>query len=186
MTKKRPPVAPNIQYKKYKPWKKSSGSGVGAPVSSGTMPVEANLRLVWPLEPGFVVTQTFEEHEETRQREGYKYYNGGLDLAYPDIREGANVRAAADGVVEKVGHDPKGYGNYVVVNHCNGFETIYAHLLDFACSQGDLINAGDVVGYLGSSGNCHGGPGNPKGTHLHFELRFGGRPVDPGPYMAAG
>jgi len=83
------------------------------PVSDPPSPI----LLKWPLAKGFVITQTFQEHLETKKEKGYKYYNGGLDLAYPDIKEGAPVYAAAPGIVKYARWNATGYGNYVVIDH---------------------------------------------------------------------
>jgi murein DD-endopeptidase MepM/ murein hydrolase activator NlpD len=145
---------------------------------------DANFFFQWPLDPGFIVTQTFQEHLQYKLEHNLKYYNGGLDLAYSDIREGANVYAAADGILKKASYSPEGYGNVVYIDHLNGFVSIYAHLSGFAgILVGNIVTAGDVVGYLGHSGNCRGGPGNPDGTHLHFEVRYQGVPVDSAGYL---
>lgn len=141
-------------------------------------------KLIWPLDLGFVVTQTFQQHQQTKIKNRYKYYNPGLDLAFFDVREGADVRAAADGVLKSAYYNGSGYGNLVTIDHLNGYLTLYAHLSGFAAfMKGQIINAGEIIGYLGHTGNCWGGPGNPEGTHLHFELRYLNSPVDPIPYL---
>jgi murein DD-endopeptidase MepM/ murein hydrolase activator NlpD len=141
--------------------------------------------LRWPLDPGFVVTQDFQQHLQTKLEKGYKYYNGGLDLAFFDVREGAPVCAAFHGVLKSASYSASGYGNVVYIDHLNGYLTIYAHLQGFAgIAPGSLVNAGDVIGYLGHTGNCNGGPGNPNGVHLHFEVRYLGAPIDPMPYLS--
>jgi murein DD-endopeptidase MepM/ murein hydrolase activator NlpD len=161
------------------------------------------IKLIWPLAKGFVITQDFQEHLETKKEKGYKYYNGGLDLAYSDIREGAPVYAAAPGIVKYARWNATGYGNYVVIDHFDPqssasglpspvlgpFSTIYAHLRSWSAMEGQRVNTSQVIGFLGHTGNCWGGPGNPDGTHLHFELRHGTErssvkiPVDPYPYL---
>ena len=64
------------------------------------------------------------------------------------------------------------YGNYVVVSHSDGTSTLYAHMSSRAVSQGQTVNQGDVVGYVGTTGNS-------TGNHLHFEIRVNGSRVDP-------
>lgn len=145
----------------------------------------AYFSLRWPLYLGFFVTQDFQAHLQTKAEKGYKYYNGGLDLAYSDVREGADVVAAASGVLKSASFSGEGYGNVVYIDHLNGYITIYSHLrgFGFLLNPGHAVEAGDVIGALGHSGNCWGGPGNPDGTHLHFELRLNGVPVDPAPFL---
>ena len=64
------------------------------------------------------------------------------------------------------------YGNYVVVSHSDGTSTLYAHMSSRAVSQGQTVKQGDVVGYVGTTGNS-------TGNHLHFEIRVNGSRVDP-------
>jgi murein DD-endopeptidase MepM/ murein hydrolase activator NlpD len=69
-----------------------------------------------------------------------------------------------------------GYGNAVVIDHGGGMATLYAHQSTIALTTGQNIAAGTVIGYVGSTGNS-------TGPHLHFEVRLGGTPVDPTPYL---
>ena len=64
------------------------------------------------------------------------------------------------------------FGNVVIVRHYNGFETLYAHLSTFKVKEGQIIDAGELVGLGGSTGNA-------SGSHLHMEVRFRGEPIDP-------
>lgn len=95
----------------------------------------------------------------------------GVDIP---LTIGAPVRAAFDGRVRVV-LPPKltgGYGNLVVIRHANGLETYYGHLSSQAVQPGDLVKAGDVIGYGGNTGRS-------TGPHLHFETRFLGQAFDP-------
>ena len=69
-----------------------------------------------------------------------------------------------------------GYGNYVVIDHGNGYTTAYAHLSSAAVAVGRSVNQGAVVGYTGCTGWC-------TGEHLHFEIRVNDVAVDPIPYL---
>jgi murein DD-endopeptidase MepM/ murein hydrolase activator NlpD len=89
------------------------------------------------------------------------------------------VLAADDGVVALVGTGMTGYGNYVVIAHAGGLDTLYGHLSAALVKPGQTVTQGTVVGLEGSTGNS-------TGPHLHFELRIGGRPVDPTPYLPPG
>jgi murein DD-endopeptidase MepM/ murein hydrolase activator NlpD len=71
-----------------------------------------------------------------------------------------------------------GYGNYIVVRHDPHTETLYGHLGETAVASGQRITRGQRLGIVGSSGLS-------TGLHLHFEVRRDGRPVDPGPWLAA-
>lgn len=94
--------------------------------------------------------------------------HNGIDL---DLRTGDPVRSAFDGVVRIAGRRG-GYGNLVVVRHYNGLETYYAHLHRIKVKPGQSVEAGQL---LGSGGNT----GNSRGSHLHFEVRFRGKPLNP-------
>jgi murein DD-endopeptidase MepM/ murein hydrolase activator NlpD len=63
-----------------------------------------------------------------------------------------------------------------VIDHGGGMATLYAHQSRIAVSPGQFVNAGDVIGYVGSTGMS-------TGPHLHFEVRLSGNPVDPAPYL---
>jgi hypothetical protein len=92
----------------------------------------------------------------------------GIDLAVP---LGTPVRAALPGVVHVV-VSPVGYGLHVIVDNGDGLTTLYAHLDSVAVREGDEVDAGDVLGGVGSTGNS-------TGPHLHFEVRRDGVPEDP-------
>jgi murein DD-endopeptidase MepM/ murein hydrolase activator NlpD len=94
----------------------------------------------------------------------------GVDYAAPT---GTPVHAAADGVVAVAG-DGGAYGNVVYIDHDGGRQTRYAHLSAFAegLSSGATVAAGDLVGYVGTTGRS-------TGPHLHFEVRVDGKAVDP-------
>jgi len=69
-----------------------------------------------------------------------------------------------------------GYGNIIVVDHGGGMTTRYAHQSRLGASVGQSVNAGDQVGYVGSTGNS-------TGPHLHFEVRINDQPQDPVGYL---
>jgi murein DD-endopeptidase MepM/ murein hydrolase activator NlpD len=74
-------------------------------------------------------------------------------------------------VAERYGEDGR-LGRTVVLDHGGGLETLYAHLGSIAVAAGDALEAGDVIGAVGSSGWV-------TGPHLHLEVRLDGRPIDP-------
>ena len=96
----------------------------------------------------------------------------GLDIAAPS---GTRVVAAACGVVSSLGYTG-GYGNLVCVKHTTTFTTCYAHLSGYATKVGAFVGIGQLIGYVGSTGNS-------TGPHLHFETRVGGQAQDPVPYL---
>ncbi len=96
-------------------------------------------------------------------------HHNGVDI---DLETGDTVKAAFDGVVRVSGYNPGGFGNFIVVRHYNGLETVYGHLSQRLASSGEIVNAGQVIGLGGNTGRS-------TGSHLHFETRFLGQPFDP-------
>ena len=88
---------------------------------------------------------------------------------------GAPIYAAAQGTVSFVGVK-SGYGKVVEISHGNGLMTRYAHMSKFAAKTGQKVDAGDVIGAIGSTGRS-------TGPHLHFEVRINDRAVNPRPFL---
>lgn len=103
---------------------------------------------------------------------GHAAMHSGLDFRGPI---GAPIYAAAKGVVSFVGQK-SGYGNIVEVSHGNGLVTRYAHMSKFHAHVGEKVQAGAVIGAIGSTGRS-------TGPHLHFEVRINGRAVNPRPFL---
>lgn len=101
---------------------------------------------------------------------GYRWgaYHKGIDIAGVSNR---TIMAADNGVVTFAGWDG-GYGNKVVINHNNGFRTVYAHLSSINVSVGQTVKRGQSIGVMGSTGNS-------TGVHLHFEMYKNGALVNP-------
>ena len=83
-----------------------------------------------------------------------------------------HVKTVFDGVVRIQAWDGGGYGNYILVRHYNGLETIYGHLSKALVPVGTFVKAGQLIGYGGSTGRS-------TGSHLHFEVRYQGNPINP-------
>ncbi|MCD4838020.1 M23 family metallopeptidase [Neobacillus sedimentimangrovi] len=96
----------------------------------------------------------------------------GIDIARPSDR---TIKAADNGVVVSAGWSG-GYGNKIIIDHKNGFRTLYAHLSSIDVSVGQTVSKGSSIGIMGSTGNS-------TGTHLHFEVYKNGRLVDPLNYV---
>lgn len=92
----------------------------------------------------------------------FRPWHKGLDIAN---HNGGSILAADAGTVAVAGWDKTGYGNKVVIDHGNGFITLYAHLSRIDVVAGQRVNRGNQVGMMGSTGRS-------TGTHLHFEIRF--------------
>jgi murein DD-endopeptidase MepM/ murein hydrolase activator NlpD len=99
-------------------------------------------------------------------------YHHGIDLG---AASGTPIAAVASGqvVLASAGY---GYGNYVVIRHDDGSETLYAHLSQIYVVQGEWVVQGATIGTVGSTGWT-------TGPHLHFEVRVGGAAVDPLNYL---
>lgn len=100
-------------------------------------------------------------------------HHGGLDILAP---EGTDVLAAGEGTVVYAGDSLRGYGNAAVLDHGEGISTLYGHLREICVKSGDVVSPGTVIGTVGRTGNV-------TTSHLHFEIRVGGRSVDPAKYL---
>lgn len=118
---------------------------------------------VMPLEGTMRVTSNY------GYRARYRREHKGIDLA---LRTGDDVRAAFDGKVRIRGYERGGYGNYIVIRHPNGLETVYGHMSRCIAQEGQIVKAGEVIGKGGSTGRS-------TGPHLHFETRFLGIDINP-------
>ncbi len=99
----------------------------------------------------------------------------GIDI---DGKIGDPIRAVADGVVGRAAWLPliDGFGNCVIIYHGNGVTTYYAHMSRYNCKTGQEVKKGDIIGFVGSTGNS-------TGPHLHLEFRENGKPVNPRNYL---
>ncbi|MGB6106143.1 MAG: M23 family metallopeptidase [Pusillimonas sp.] len=97
----------------------------------------------------------------------------GLDFAAP---KGTPIHAASGGVVTQARYAP-GYGKLVEISHGNGLVTRYAHASSFNVKVGDLVEKGQFIARVGSTGRS-------TGSHLHFEVRMAGHPLDPTLFLA--
>jgi len=103
-------------------------------------------------------------------------FHEGTDFA---AATGSDVMVTSDGVVERVIKSKKGYGNRIVVNHGYGYKTVYAHLKDMNVTRGEVVQRGDVIGTVGSTGLS-------TGPHLHYEVLVDNRPLNPQQYFYYG
>lgn len=104
-----------------------------------------------------------------------KEFHTGLDLR---ASIGTPILAPADGVVKFIKyHQSSGYGNVVSLSHNYGFESYYAHLQNNSVvKEGQFVRKGDVIAYSGNTGMS-------TGPHLHYEIKFIGRTLDPEPFV---
>ena len=103
-------------------------------------------------------------------------FHAGEDIGAPS---GTPILAADSGVATVIPDNGNGYGNYIMINHGGGRVTLYAHMSAFAISGGATVAQGQVIGYVGSTGNS-------TGPHLHFEVRVNGATTDPKQYFNFG
>lgn len=101
--------------------------------------------------------------------------HNGLDFAGA---HGTDIVATGDGTVSHAGWSG-GYGNLIKVKHAFGFETYYAHLTTMRVKVGQRVSRGQHIGDMGTTGRS-------TGTHLHYEIRQNGRPLNPKPFVRAG
>jgi murein DD-endopeptidase MepM/ murein hydrolase activator NlpD len=145
----------------------SAGSGtIGTPDGSH-IPKDI---FSWPIGEGFSISSGFGYRKDPFS--GETKYHGGTDIAAP---EGTPILAAADGVVVLAnGIDTwgNGYGYHVKIQHNSTYSTLYAHCSKIAVVVGQEVRQGEVIGFVGTTGNS-------TGYHLHFEVWTGGARMNP-------
>jgi murein DD-endopeptidase MepM/ murein hydrolase activator NlpD len=138
-----------------------TGGGGGSPTYTGG-------QFVWPANGPVTSPYGYRTHPIF----GDSRLHTGVDIGAP---YGSSVFAASGGSVVFAG-TMSGYGNAIVVDHGGGVATTYNHLSGFSVSGGASVSRGQTIGSVGCTGYC-------TGPHLHFEVRIGGSPVDPMPYL---
>ena len=131
---------------------------------------------IWPVPTNGSISSGF----GPRTLYGQYDYHTGIDIntgSGPYIM-GQSIKASNSGTVTKAVYSNVGYGNYVIIDHGGGYQTLYGHCSSLAVSVGQYVTQGQTIAYVGSTGNS-------TGPHLHFELRVNGSAVDPLPYVAA-
>ncbi|MEI5908375.1 M23 family metallopeptidase [Bacillus spongiae] len=119
---------------------------------------------IWPTNGGYISS-----HMGPRWGTVHK----GMDIARPN---NLTIKAVDNGIVTSAGWDNGGYGNKVVVDHQNGFVTVYAHLKSIHVKKGQTVPQGTSLGLMGTTGQS-------TGVHLHIEIYKNGRLVDPHDYL---
>nr|WP_239534041.1 M23 family metallopeptidase [Thalassobacillus pellis] len=120
---------------------------------------------VWPAVGGIITS-------EMGQRWGRMHK--GIDISGVSDR---TIKAADNGVVSEVSYNDGEYGNRVVIDHNNGYETYYFHLASVSVEDGEVVKAGEKIGVMGSTGNS-------TGMHLHFEVHKNGSVKNPLNYVS--
>jgi murein DD-endopeptidase MepM/ murein hydrolase activator NlpD len=142
----------------------AAGSRVQSPTQAAPMAadvcseeVTGNGVFTWPTDAHFLTGND------------YSYDHPGIDLA---AGEGSPVHAVDSGMVRREGNDEAGYGNIIEIDHGNGYSTVYAHLSVIGVRACQSVQAGQVIGTAGSTGNA-------SGAHLHFEVLLHGDYINP-------
>ena len=148
-----------------KPSNPSNPSNPSKPSGSGTL-------TVWP---SYCTYITSVQGNRVHPITGQYGTHGGTDIG---ASYGSAIYAAGSGTVVTAYNNSAyngGYGNYAMINHGNGIQTLYAHMSVCSVTVGQAVSAGQTIGYVGSTGRS-------TGPHLHFEVRVNGSRVDPQSY----
>ena len=141
------------------------GLNAGAAVGTGS--------IGWPVPCSTRITSRFGNRSDPFT--GETRYHSGIDIdGYGN--DGAPVVASDGGTVVTASYND-GYGNYVIIDHGNGYQTLYAHMSGLAVGAGQTVSQGQTVGYLGATGRA-------TGTHCHFEVFINGERTDPAQFFS--
>lgn len=139
-----------------------------SPTSRPAQVLSRSSSFIWPVSGSVTDDFGWRIHPVT----GDDQFHEGIDIAAPT---GTDIKAASSGTVTFAGWSG-GYGRLVIVSHPNGSETRYGHLSGFEATTGEWVSVGQVIGYVGQSGDA-------TGPHCHFEVRKNGTPLDPEDYL---
>ena len=145
--------------------------GSGEILNSDTAWVGTGM-FAWPMQPDVYHISSGYGYRDDPMNPGTTKFHKGVDLA---ANGGTPILAAADGIVEVANSTDSwgyGWGYYIKIKHQDGYETLYAHCSQIAVCKDEKVYAGQVIGYVGSTGNS-------TGPHLHFEVRKDGTVTNP-------
>ncbi|MBA7533158.1 Cell division suppressor protein YneA [subsurface metagenome] len=142
----------------------SAGQQLRIPNVSGARSNIANF--IWPVRGR--ITSPY----GMRVISGRKDFHAGIDIGGP---AGTNIVAAERGRVSYAGY-MRGFGNVIILSHNGGYSTVYGHNSVNLVKKGQYVNRGSIIGKVGRTGNA-------TGSHLHFEIRLSGKPVNPLSYL---
>lgn len=146
-----------------KPVNKVVTKGKGGSSSVVTTGEVSSSGFIWPVPSVHTISSPY------GYREGGEFHTG-IDIADGDCY-GATIVASKGGTVEWAGYDDSGYGNYVIIDHGDGYKTLYGHCSSVYVSQGQQVSQGQSICGVGSTGQSFG-------NHLHFEVRTGDQRSD--------
>lgn len=138
-----------------------------APATPVQQPAQSS---VWPLR-GHVTTEFGVPHRPFQPR------HTGIDISSYLSSGRVGITPFREGVVIDVVRSSRGLGNHIIIDHGGGLTSTYAHLSSINVSEGQRVKPGDTIGYEGTTGTS-------TGTHLHFEIRENGNPVNPRKYIS--
>lgn len=124
---------------------------------------------IWPAKGGSITSGFGYRIDPFTRRSAF---HSGIDI---DGRSGDDIYAAAEGIVKETG-TRSDWGNYVIIEHSSSIQTLYAHLSRTSVEEGQFVDKGETIGYMGSTGRS-------TGTHLHYEVHEHGTPVNPTAYL---
>lgn len=134
-------------------------------IASSDVKMDLGISLIKPISSGYTIT--------SRYGARWGRTHTGLDVAAPT---GTTIYAAASGTVSTVQSLTGSYGNYLIINHGNGVQTLYGHCNTILVSQGTTVSQGQAIATVGSTGNS-------TGPHLHLEIRVNGTTLNPQNYL---
>lgn len=140
--------------------------------SGGSSYYETDDDWAWPVGGGSYYITAYYKDSSYEAEIGSVHY--GLDISGSGFY-GRSIYAARAGTVIDSGDFGDGYGNKVIIDHGDGFSTVYAHNSVCVVSSGDYVSKGQLIAYAGSTGYS-------TGPHLHYEIRYYGEKIDPAPY----
>lgn len=125
-------------------------------------PLMGSGEMSWPVDGGWISDPFISDRNHK-----------GLDIA---ANEGSEIYAAQEGTVVAAGWNSGGYGNVVMIEHDNGYATVYAHMLYVYAVEGQYVSRGQLIGFVGTTGDS-------TGNHCHFEVRYQGVCLDPTTFL---
>ena len=125
-------------------------------------PLTGSGEMGWPVDGGWVSDSFISDRNHK-----------GMDIAAPESTE---IYAAQEGTVIAAGWNSGGYGNVVMIEHENGYATLYAHMISTYAVEGQYVSKGQLIGFVGNTGNSFG-------NHCHFEVRYQGICLDPASFL---
>lgn len=125
-------------------------------------PLTGSGEMGWPVDGGWVSDSFISDRNHK-----------GMDIAAPESTE---IYAAQEGTVVASGWNSGGYGNVVMIEHPDGYATVYAHMINTYAVEGQYVSKGQLIGFVGNTGNSFG-------NHCHFEVRYQGICLDPAEFL---